>query len=100
MFLKILQSSQENNCARVSFLIKLPATLLKKRFWHGCFPVNFAKRLRAPFLQNTSGRLLLEYVRLHLHIHVGYTKQPQSISEILSVVCKLTYGRTDLLDFM
>ena len=62
--------------------------------------MNFAKRLRAPFLQNISGRLLLEYVRLHLHIDVGYIKQPQSISEILSVVCKLTYGRTDLLDFM
>ena len=24
-----------------------------------CFPVNFVKFLRAPFLQNTSGRLLL-----------------------------------------
>ena len=35
-------------------------TLLKKRFWHGCFPVNFKKFLRAPFLQNTSGRLLQE----------------------------------------
>ena len=32
-----------------------PATLLKKRLWHRCFPVNFAKFLRTPFLQNTSG---------------------------------------------
>ena len=32
-----------------------PATLLKKRLWHKCFPVNFAKFLKAPFLQNTSG---------------------------------------------
>ena len=33
VFLKILQNSQENTCAMVSFLIKLqaaPATLLKK----------------------------------------------------------------------
>ena len=37
-----------------------PATLLKKRLWHRCFPVNFAKFLRSPFLQNTSGRLLLD----------------------------------------
>ena len=37
-----------------------PATLLKKRLWHRCFPVNFAKFLRTPFLQNTSGRLLLK----------------------------------------
>ena len=37
-----------------------PATLLKKRLWHMLFPVNFAKFLRAPFLQNNSGRLLLD----------------------------------------
>ena len=36
-----------------------PATLLKRRLWHRCFPVNFAKFLRTPFLKNTSGRLLL-----------------------------------------
>ena len=39
VFLKMLQNSQENTCARVSFLIKLRA---------------------APFLQNTSRRLLLK----------------------------------------
>ena len=27
-----------------------PATLLKKRLWHRCFPVNFEKFLRTPFL--------------------------------------------------
>ena len=36
-----------------------PSTLFKKRLWHRCFPVNFAKFLRTPFSQNTSGRLLL-----------------------------------------
>ena len=36
-----------------------PATLLKKRLWHKCLPVNFAKFTRTPFLQNISGRLLL-----------------------------------------
>ena len=52
VFLEILQNSQENTCARDSFLIKLqarPATLLKKSLWHRCFPVNFAKLLRTPF---------------------------------------------------
>ena len=34
-------------------------TLLKKRLWHSCFPVNLSKFLRKPFLQNTSGQLLL-----------------------------------------
>ena len=33
----------------------LSATSFKKRFWHRRFPVNFAKFLRTPFLQNTSG---------------------------------------------
>ena len=32
---------------------------IKKRLWHRCFPIKFAKFLRKPFLQNTSGRLLL-----------------------------------------
>ena len=31
------------------------ATLLKKRLWRRCFPVDFVKFLRTPFLQNTSG---------------------------------------------
>ena len=35
------------------------ATRLKKRLWHRCFPADLAKFLRTPFLQNTSGRLLL-----------------------------------------
>ena len=38
-----------------------PATLLKKRLLHRCFPVNFAKFLKIPFSQKTSGRLLLYF---------------------------------------
>ena len=49
VFLKISQNSQESTCSRVSFL----------SLWHRCFPVNAAKFLRTPFLQNTSKRLLL-----------------------------------------
>ena len=45
VFLEISQNSQENTCARVSFLIKLQAEA-----WHRCFPVNFAKFLRTLFL--------------------------------------------------
>ena len=56
----ILQYSQENTCARVSFLIKFNKILLKKRLWHWSFSENFAKFLRPPFLQNTSERLLLK----------------------------------------
>ena len=57
--LRNFTKSQENTCARVSFCSLRPATLLKKRLWHRCVPVNFAKFLRAPFLQNTFGRLLV-----------------------------------------
>ena len=32
-----------------------PTTLLTKRLSHRCFPVKFAKFLRTPFLQSTSG---------------------------------------------
>ena len=32
---------------------------VKKRLWHKCFPLNLAKFVRTPFLQNNSGRLLL-----------------------------------------
>ena len=30
-------------------LAQRPATLIKKRLWGRCFPVNFAKFLRTPF---------------------------------------------------
>ena len=38
-----------------------PVALLNKRLRHRRFPVDFVKFLRTPFLQNTSGRLLLLY---------------------------------------
>ena len=36
-----------------------PATLLKKRLWHRCFPVNFAKFLGTPFFTEHLWWLLL-----------------------------------------
>ena len=44
-----------------------PATLLKKRLSHRCFPVNCPKFLRTRFLQNTAGRLLLEVFLVHVN---------------------------------
>ena len=61
VFLKISQKFQENICVEVSFLIKLPPTLSKKRLQLMCFPVNFTKSLRAHFLQKSSGQLLLQF---------------------------------------
>ena len=56
LFLEISENSQEN----ASFLIKLqalflmPATLLKKRLWHRCSPVNFGEISKNTFFQRTS----------------------------------------------
>ena len=35
---------------------------IKKRLWHGCFPTNFAKFLRTPFVTEHLCRLLLENI--------------------------------------
>ena len=59
VFLKILQNSQENTCASVSILIKWQDWGSRNGLWHECFPVNFAKFSRAPFLQNKSRWLVL-----------------------------------------
>ena len=58
MFSKTSQNSQENICARVSFLIKLQAwclvwlwfdlALTQAWLWYWCFPVNFEKFLGTP----------------------------------------------------
>ena len=56
VFLEISQNSQENTCARVSFLIKLqvaPAALLKKRLWHRRFLANFCEISKNTFFYRT-----------------------------------------------
>ena len=57
----VLQKGVLRNFAKFTgkHLCLRPATLLKMRLWHRCFPVNFVKFLRTPFLQNTSRWLLL-----------------------------------------
>ena len=64
MFLKISQNSQENACARASFLIKLhvqACNFIKKDTLvpHKCFLVNFAILLRTPFFKEHLWWLLL-----------------------------------------
>ena len=64
VFRKIHSTHRSNHRLR-------PATLLKNRPWHRCFPVNFARFLRTPFLHNTSGQLLLStqhYLRCMLEM--------------------------------
>ena len=57
---KVISKEEASICPRIACQKQPPevlykkgvfrsATLLKKRFWHRCFPVNFAKFLRTPF---------------------------------------------------
>ena len=57
-----------------------PATLLKERLWHRCFPVNFEKFLRTPFLtehirwlllEQRCSRVLFKWIELVLNMHVN-----------------------------
>ena len=60
------------------FLIKLkalrPATLLKKRLCHRCFPVNFAKFLRTPSPYRTAHEIfcasliIAKFLKLHISV--------------------------------
>ena len=55
--LKTSQNLQEGTFARSFFIDKVagkPATLLKKRLWHRCFPVNFEKSLKKTFSYRTA----------------------------------------------
>ena len=64
VLLEFAQNSQENTCARVSFL-KKSVTLSKKRLSHRCFPANFVKFLRTPFITRHVRWLLLAYSYAH-----------------------------------
>ena len=48
------------------------ATLLKKKLWHSCFPVNFAKLLRTPILKNICKRLLMSLSRQFCYLSIIY----------------------------
>ena len=63
------------------FLIKLqarPATLLKKKLWHRCFPVNFAKFLRKSFFTEHLRWLLLQVYLPSLSYQCHETVQRES----------------------
>ena len=102
MFWEISQNSQKYTCARDSFSIKLEASglLLKKRLWHRCFPVNFAKFLRKTFLQKTSGRLLLLFllpVYLHREILLNFSTLLCSVNFQSVLITRFSFQRCSLI---
>ena len=60
VFLKIFHNSKDKTCAGVSFLIKLQSQI--RDSGRSAFLWIFPIFLRTPFLQSTSGRLVLEEV--------------------------------------
>ena len=87
VFREISQNSQESTCVRVSVLISRrseAATLLKKRTWHTCFPVNFGKFLRTPFIMEHLWWLLLSFC--YFCLGQGMLMSP------------VTIGNTDYID--
>ena len=62
----------KNTCVRVCFLIKSACKFIKKETLAHVFScdVNFAKFLRTPFLQNTSGQLPLDIMSLNFRSDV------------------------------
>ena len=71
--LKISQNSQENTCARASFLINSEACnfIQKKKLWLRCFHVNFVTFLRTTFfiehLRTTASGLLKHLIQQCCH---------------------------------
>ena len=61
-----------------------PATLLKKGLWHCCFLVNFAKFLGIPFLQNTSGWVLLQ---THMTLCSTYLLNDKNYNACFLTIC-------------
>ena len=55
MFFEISQNEQENTCTSLYCNKVTGLRPFNFQLWHRCFPVNFAKFQRKPFLQNTSG---------------------------------------------
>ena len=66
------------------------ATLLKKRLWHRCFPVNFAKVLRTPFLTEQDRWLLVEKEQKWIICRKSITK----IGLLVNLRWQLQNGKT------
>ena len=89
MFLKFSQNSQENICARVSFLIKLQVWglfFIKKEALAQCFPVNCVKILRTLFFTGHHWWLLLEVT--HLCLTLSWQRPCSYRNQYIDLLCK------------
>ena len=74
----IVKFTARHLCQSLFFNKVVGFSLWKERLWHRRLHVNFVKFLRTPFLQNTSGRLLLSL----WEDRIFHYKVPSSISFI------------------
>ena len=70
MFSKISQNTQENTCARVS--ARVACNFIKKQILTRVFSCEFCEISKSTFFTEYLRTTALEYIRLHLHIHVKY----------------------------
>ena len=73
-------------------------SLLKKRLWHRCFPVNFVKFLRTPFYIEHLWWLLLKivvqvFVKLHHLEQREKKKECSTILKLISLLCNSTWEK-------
>ena len=85
VFIKVSQIHRKTPVTEALFF--RPATLLKMKLWHKCFPVNYTKILRAPFLKNTSGGcftspVAASHLRWLLHASGGCFTPPVAASHL------------------
>ena len=78
-----------------------PTTVFKKRLWHRCFPVNFRKFLRTPFLTEYLRWLLLSSQIRNAHVLCSTSKKGVVWFIIISTIAVTTHisannFRTDL----
>ena len=93
IFLKISQNSQESTCVRVSFLINCrPKAALLKETQTRVFPCEFCEIFKKPFLQNTSGPLLLIITSITLFLN-----KKLKVIVNFRCSCKIIWCRLELM---
>ena len=75
----------------------------KKRFWHRCFPVHFAKFLRTLLLQNISGGCFCYLYEFTWNSDIGSTKRQSfkgdictAVSDIINILETVHYDLDEL----
>ena len=94
LFFETLQNWQQNTYTRVSFLIKLPWTLLKKILCYSCLPVNFVKFSKNTFSCRTSSVAASRFYQTSKISDLNNSQEFLSSSDFI-VYFEQTFSRRD-----